>query len=199
MISFKNIIKGDLRDFSLEVREWEWLWITGNYHFWKNDILHILIWESKIESWEIKIFWKEIPKNSKDLQIYKRNFWIIFWDLKLIWSKSVFENLAYPLYLRWESDLQIWVKIEKMLKDFWILDKKNEYIHNLHSLEKAKISLARALITEPEILLFDWVHFSGFSEIMNILHNLKKSKAFTALFLTHDEELFWELDRIIKI
>lgn len=199
MIKFKNINKGNLKDFSLEIKEWEWIWITWNYHSWKNDILHILLWETKINSWKIEVFWKKIPKNEKDLQLFKRNFWIIFQDLKLISSKTVFENLAYPLYLRWENDFQIAVKIEKMLKDFWILNKKNKYIHDLHSLEKTKISLARALITEPEILLFDWVHFSGFSEIILILKNLKKSKTFTALFLTHDELLFEQFDRIIKM
>jgi len=199
MISFKNINKGNLQDFSLEIKEWEWLWITGNYHFWKNDILHMLIWETFPDLWEIQVFWKKIPKNTKDLQLFKRNFWIVFSDLKLISSKTVFENLAYPLYLRWENNLQIAVKIEKMLKDFWIIEKKDEYIHNLHSLEKTKISLARALITEPEILLFDWVHFSGFSEIIDILDNLKKSKAYTALFLTHDEVLCEYLDKIVRI
>lgn len=199
MISFKKINKGSLKDFSLEIREWEWVWITWNYHFWKNDILHMLIWEAVPQNWEIKVFWKEIPKKSDELQCFKRNFWIVFNDLKLISSKTVFENLAYPLYIRWENDLQIWVKIEKMLKDFWIFDKKDLYIHDIHSLEKAKVALARALITEPEILLFDWVHFSWFSEIVEILWDLKDSKAFTALFLTHDEDLFQEMDRVVKI
>ena len=91
----------------------------------------------------------------KERAIFKRKIGVVYQDFKLIDHKTVYENIAYPLKIVSISQSKIKEKVNNILYQMDLMEKKNVNIPTLSGGEKQRVAIARALIMNPEFIIAD--------------------------------------------
>ena len=89
------------------------------------------------------------------LPYYRRNFGTVFQDFKLLSQRTVFENIAYALEVAGKTTPEIREEVPQILEIVGLLDKADKYPKQLSGGEQQRVSLARALIHRPSVLIAD--------------------------------------------
>jgi len=134
----------------------------------------------------------------KILPHFRRNFGTVFQDFKLLPQKTVFENVAYTLEVQGKSDAQINEEVHNMLKIIGIGSKADKYPHQISGGEQQRVSLARAVIHRPRVLIADEPtgNLDPISAL-DIVKLLLKVNSFgtTVILATHDKSVVDKLNR----
>jgi cell division transport system ATP-binding protein len=136
--------------------------------------------------------------SSKELTKYRRSIGIIFQDYKLLKSKTVKENVAFAMEVCGYSDKQIAQRVPEVLSQVWLLNKKDNFIDTLSGWEAQRIAVARALIHNPDIIIWDEptgnLDPHNADEIMAILQELNRWWK-TIIIATHDDKIVNKLKK----
>lgn len=136
-----------------------------------------------------------------DLQPEKRGIGMVFQKALLFPHMSVFENLAFALKIKNISRIEIKNNIKDILKEMDLEGYESKYPRELSGGESQRVSLARSLLLNPEVLLMD-EPFSALDvntrlEMQKLIKKLHTSRNMTIVFVTHDlEEAFSLSDRV---
>ena len=161
----------------------------------KTTLIRSLIWDKEPLSWDIVLdsnmaLYKNI--NEDILQEYRRNIWVIFQDYKLLESKSIYENVAFAMEVCGYSDEIIRRKVPEALEQVGLLVKKDRFAYEISGWEKQRISIARALVHNPEIIIWDEptgnLDPETAKDIMKIFDDLNKDWK-TVIIATHDKNI----------
>lgn len=198
-LSFKN--KVVLRDINLEIKPGEFVFFIGHSGSGKTTLIRSLIGDFKPERGDIVLnnggfLYKNLTE--KLLLDYRKSIGVIFQDYKLMESKSVYENVAFAMEVCGYADRQIARKVPQTLEQVGLLIKKDTSVQELSGWEKQRVSIARALVHDPHIIIGDEPTGNldpiTASEIMEIFSDLNKEGK-TIIIATHDKHIVDQMNR----
>ncbi|MCK5123293.1 MAG: cell division ATP-binding protein FtsE [Candidatus Pacebacteria bacterium] len=199
MILFDNVSKiyNDdsvaLKDVNFKVEKGEFISIVGQSGAGKSTLLKMIFAEEKPTEGDVFIKGKNISKiKNNKLPILRRHIGVVFQDFKLLDKKTVFENVAFAMEVSGRSDLDIKEDVPQVLEIVGLSDKVDNYTTELSGGEKQRVSIARALVHRPDIIVAD--EPTGNLDIINtwdIIQLLIKINQYgtTIVLATHNREI----------
>ncbi|MEO8666274.1 MAG: ABC transporter ATP-binding protein [Ignavibacteria bacterium] len=192
VLTLKNISKtfsaaDVLSDISFELAKGEFFSIVGPSGCGKTTLLRIIAGLEFPTTGEVWIG----NNNATNLTPQKRNIGIVFQNYALFPNMSVFENVAYGLEVKKFSKEVIKEKVLSVLDKVKMKDKADTNVTTLSGGEQQRVSLARVIVTEPSLLLFDEplsnLDYSLRLETRNEIKRLQKDIGITSVYVTHDQ------------
>lgn len=154
-----KIYKGDfpaLENINLEIKTGEFVSIVGQSGAGKSTLLKLIYAEEMPTSGTV--YFEEIPTSSisrRKLPLYRREIGTIFQDFKLLPRKTAFENVAFALEVASVPQEEIDENVPQILEIVGLGNKMDKYPYQLSMGEQQRVSLARALILRPKIVVAD--------------------------------------------
>lgn len=142
-----------------------------------------------------------VQLKEKDLRKYRQKIGMIFQQFNLLASRTVFENVAFPLKYRGISKEEIKERVLSLLDLVGISDKAHSYPSQLSGGQKQRVAIARALATEPSILLCDEATSAldpqTTKSILKLLKEVNQKLGITIVIITHEMQVIKEIcDRV---
>jgi ABC-type lipoprotein export system ATPase subunit len=182
-----------LRDINLDIKEGEFVTIMGPSGAGKSTLLYILGMLDAPSSGEYCFFDKKVHKlHEKQLtELHKNYIGFVFQSYHLIDDLTVYENLETPLLYKKVKGSERKGKVCEMLDRFHVVAKRDLFPNQLSGGQQQKVAVARALITEPKLILADEptgnLNTKEGEEIMELFKELNKGGT-TILQVTHSEK-----------
>jgi len=162
LIKFTNVSKRYNKDIialsniSFEIENGEFVFIVGPSGAGKSTLIKLLLKEEEPTSGSIVINKKDITKLKKrEIPYLRRSMGVVFQDFRLLPNKTVFENVAFAMEIVGAHPKEIRRKVPMVLSLVGLSDKANKYPRQLSGGEQQRVSLARAIVNEPSILIAD--------------------------------------------
>ncbi len=210
MIDFVNVSKTypngthALYDVSLHIDRGEFVFIVGASGAGKSTFLKLIMHEETPTSGEIVINDNKISTlKRRQIPYLRRHMGIVFQDFRLIEKMNVFDNVAFAMRAVGESTSVIKKRVPYVLDLVGLKNKMKNKPSELSGGEQQRVSLARALVNNPEIIIADEptgnVDPEMSHEIIELLNEIN-AKGTTVLVVTHEHELVREFNqRVITI
>ncbi|RLI30581.1 MAG: ABC transporter ATP-binding protein [Candidatus Hecatellales archaeon] len=191
-------------DLNLEVRRGEFLAIFGPTGCGKTTLLNLIAGFDKPEAGKIYVDGQEITRmpESRLVELRRKKLGVVFQTNNLIPSMTVFENVELPLVLSGVGRSERKKKVEEVLKAFWISNYAERKVATLSVGECRMVSLARAMVTDPEIVLLDEpTDFLDALTVDLMLASLKGKlmQGKTIIATTHRGRLTKVAERVIRL
>ena len=166
--------------------------IVGRSGCGKSVLLKLIIGLLKPDAGEVRVN-GDVLSNLEGSQLneIRKKFGMLFQGAALLDSMDVFNNVAFPLREKTRlSQDEIKIRVEQELKNVGIVGMNDKYPSQLSGGMKKRVGLARALIMEPEIVLFD-EPTTGLDPIMKtaihqLIFDTQRRVGFTAVLVSHD-------------
>ncbi|MFZ2187805.1 MAG: cell division ATP-binding protein FtsE [Candidatus Moraniibacteriota bacterium] len=162
MIRFENVAKvfpGNvtvLDNINISFQPGEFISIVGASGAGKSTLLKLIYAEEIPTQGEVYFNERPLGKiNRKHLPFFRRNIGTVFQDYKLLPQRTVFENVAYALEVDGRSTAEINEEVPEILEIVGLGDKICKFPKQLSGGEQQRVSLARALIHRPKVIIAD--------------------------------------------
>jgi len=181
-----------LRNITMNINKGEFIFVTGSSGAGKSTLLKLLYGELKPSDGTVFIHDKEVPSLSRNKLAYlRRQMGIVFQDFKLLWDRTVLENVCLPLNI-WGKNKDAESKAERLMMELDIWKYKDLFPRQLSGGEQQQVAICRALIGEPWILIADEptgnLDPASATGVFNIFNRASKMGS-TVVFATHNQHL----------
>ena len=207
MIEFKHLSKrfssasgmiDALQDVNLSIADGDIFGVIGFSGAGKSTLLRMVNRLEDPTEGEVLINGVNILAQSHDeLRRMRKKIGMVFQQFNLLESRTVYENVALPLILNKTDAVQMERTVTTLLQFVGLSDKKDAYPSQLSGGQKQRVGIARALSTNPSILLCDEATSAldpvATEQILQLLKRINKELGITILIVTH------EIDVIQKI
>ncbi|MBP1635578.1 MAG: ftsE, partial [Acidobacteria bacterium] len=188
-----------LEDVSMHVEKGDFVFLTGPSGAGKSTLLRVLLCQDPPTSGTVTVAGRDITRlTPREVQAYRRTIGFVFQDFKLIPRKTVFENVMFALRILGVPDVQQRRRTFQVLKWVGLQHRANAYPLELSGGEQQRVSIARALVNEPALVLADEptgnLDPDLALDIMNLFREIN-STGTTVLVATHDRELIRHVGR----
>ncbi len=197
-----NVTKA-LDGVSLAIEEGEFVAVVGTSGSGKSTLLHMMGGLDTPTSGKVLIGGKEISyKNEEKLAAFRRrHIGFIFQNYNLVPVLNVYENMVLPLQLDGRrADQKL---LEQVVHSLGIQDKLQNLANHLSGGQQQRVSIARALLTKPEIILADEptgnLDSRTSADVLSLLKDSSRRFHQTIVMITHDREIAQMADRSIRI
>jgi len=176
-----------VKDFNLAVEKGEFVTLLGPSGSGKTTVLMMLAGFESVTNGQILIGGESITGKPA----YKRNIGMVFQNYALFPHMTIYENLAYPLNIRKQSNEEVDRTVKESLAMIEMQDFGNRYPGQLSGGQKQRVALARALIFKPDIVLMDEplgaLDKKLREQMQYEITRLHKKHKFTVIYVTHDQ------------
>lgn len=199
MIEFKNVdfaYESDspvLENINLKINDGEFVFIVGSSGAGKSSIFKLLRREEVATKGEVIVGGYNLSRlSNKDIPTYRRTLGVVFQDFRLIKSMTVYENVAFALRVTNVSSRDIRRRVPYILGLVGLGPKAKKYPDQISGGEQQRVSLARALVNNPALIIADEptgnIDPALAFDIMHLLFEINRAGT-TVLVVTHDMKL----------
>jgi D-methionine transport system ATP-binding protein len=211
MIEFQNLIKvydsggkkvHALNKVNLKVNKGEIFGVVGFSGAGKSSLIRCVNYLERPTSGKVIVDGYDLSMLSeKEIREVKKNIGMVFQHFNLLNSKTVYANVAMPLILSKTPKDKIKKRVHELLEFVGLGDKANVYPDQLSGGQKQRVGIARALATQPSILLCDEATSAldpqTTSSILQLLKKVNEEYNITILMITHEMAVIREIcDRV---
>lgn len=205
MIKFENVTKifepdiTALQDISFDVQKGEFVCVVGKSGAGKTTLINLILGLERPTLGQIFFDGCNINNaNTAQMQKIRRKIGGIHQDYKLLSGKTVFENVAYIMEVEGKSNEEIEEHVPKILETVGLSERIQRFPEELSGGEQQRLSVARALINDPEIILADEPTgnldpYNAY-EVISLLEGMN-SVGKTVILCTHDKEIVNKLGK----
>lgn len=183
-----------LQDVDLMIQEGDFYYLIGATGSGKSSLLKTLYGDLPLQQGTGQVCGIDLPGLlQRQIPELRRRMGIVFQDFQLLIDRSVEENLLFVLRATgWKSRREMTNKIEEVLHQVNMTSKGHKMPHQLSGGEQQRVSIARALLNDPQLILADEptgnLDPNTSEDIMHLLENISQNGR-TILMATHDYSL----------
>jgi cell division transport system ATP-binding protein len=205
VIEFRGVSKRySAGDFGLDqatftIDREEFVFLVGSTGSGKSTVMRLLIRELEPSDGAIRVAGRDLAEISrKRVPLYRRNLGVVFQDFKLLPNRTVYDNVAYALQVTGGSRREIRAKVPDILRLTGLSTKLHNYPDQLSGGEQQRVSIARAFVNHPPLLLADEptgnLDPETSIDIMRLLYRINRTGT-TVLVATHDQAMVDKMRR----
>ena len=204
MIELKHVSKSytagvdALKDINLTIKDGEIFGIIGQSGAGKSTLIRCINMLERPTSGEVIINGKDMTKlSTSELRAERRHIGMIFQHFNLLSSRTVYENIAFPLELYGTPKEEQKKKITDILELVGLTEYKDKYPSQLSGGQKQRVGIARALSSDPKILLSDEATSALDPETtqatLQLLKKINKELGLTIVMITHEMDVLKQI------
>lgn len=210
MISFKKVFMRypngvtALNGLDLEIEEGEFVFVVGPSGAGKSTFIKLLLKELEPTKGKILLDGENITKvHTRRIPKIRKKIGVVFQDFRLLPNKTAYENIAFALEITRTKSKEVKPLVKKIMDLVGLKEKEKSKPNELSGGEQQRVSIARAIVNDPPILICDeptgnldpdtsW-------EIMKLLKNINKAGT-TIIMVTHDKTIVNDMkQRVVAI
>jgi cell division transport system ATP-binding protein len=183
-----------LAGVNLEIAKGEFVFVIGASGSGKSTLIKLLYRQEKPTHGEVYVGGLNVAK-LRNRKVYKlrRKLGIVFQDYKLLPRLTVYENVAFALEMYGYKRDQIRRDTIKALENVGLKDKLRSYPDELSGGEQQRVSIARAIVNNPRVLICDEptgnLDPDTSMEVMRVIEDINQKLGTTIIMATHDKEI----------
>jgi cell division transport system ATP-binding protein len=199
MIQFQEVSKHyenqtALRKISFSIEKGEMVFLTGPSGSGKSTLLKMIYLAEKPDEGNIRVSeWDTNTMKASKIASFRRNIGVVFQDFRLLNNMNIFENVALALRIRGVDERELKSRVYESLKIANLRHKSDSYPQTLSGGEQQRVSIARAIVSEPMIVLADEptgnVDPETSDDIMKTFKDINAMGS-TILIATHNRDLY---------
>ena len=192
-----------LKETDLAFTEGEFVAIVGRSGSGKSTLLRILATLDVSDTGELYIDGQKVSgiKDAELARFRRRRIGFIYQDYNLFPEYTAYENIVFPIHLDGRTEDKD--AVEKLMEDLGILHCRDKFPHEMSGGEQQRTSIARALATEPAVILADEptgnLDAENSKNVAELLRFCSEEYRQTIVMVTHDQGMANYADRIIRI
>ncbi len=180
-----------LRDINLEFTKSEISFIVGPTGCGKSSLLKLIYLDAMPTRGQVVVFGKDtFDFRERELPYLRRKIGVVFQDFRLLPTKTVFENVAYPLEIIGASRYEIERRVPRVLELVGLADKSDSLPSSLSRGQEQRVSIARSIVNDPLILLADEptgnLDPETSLDIIKLLIEIQTTRGTSILVASHD-------------
>lgn len=210
MIEFRNVSKvydsngtHALSNVNIKIEDGEFVFVVGSSGAGKSTFLKLIMQEEKPTEGEI-IFnqYSSSKLKKKQIPYYRREMGIVFQDFRLIPKMSVYDNVAFAMRVIGAKEKDIRKRVPYILQLVGLSQKARSMPNELSGGEQQRVSLARALVNNPKVIVADEptgnVDPEMSHEIVGLLTKINNAGT-TVIMVTHEHDLVRSFQRRVIV
>lgn len=199
MIDFKNVTKVynnnvlALSNLNVHIDQGEFVFLVGPSGAGKSTFIKMLLKEVDPTAGSVIVAGSDLTKlTRREVPYYRRKIGVVFQDFRLIQTLNVFENVAFALRVIGASEKDIQKKVPAVLSMVGLSKKREAFPTELSGGEQQRVSIARAIVNSPSLLIADEptgnLDPETSLEIMDILSDISRAGT-TIVMATHARDI----------
>lgn len=191
-----------VKETSLTIEKGEIYGIVGYSGAGKSTLLRLLNGLERPSSGKVIIDQNELtPLSKRELRKERQSIGMIFQHFNLLWSRTVLENVCFPLEIANVNKKERIERARKLIDLVGLSDKEKAYPSQLSGGEKQRVGIARALANNPKVLLCDEATSAldpqTTDEVLDLLAKINDELNVTIVLITHEMEVVRKIcDRV---
>ncbi|WP_055069363.1 cell division ATP-binding protein FtsE [Clostridium massiliamazoniense] len=205
MIEFKNVskvYKNDVKALSnvdIKIKAGEFVFLVGPSGAGKSTFIKMLLKEVEPTTGNIVMGDTELSTvKRKQIPYHRRKIGMIFQDFRLIPTLNVYENVAFAMRVVEASDKEIRKRVPMVLSLVGLSNKYKMFPNQLSGGEQQRVSIARAIVNNPQLLIADEptgnLDPETAQEIMSLIDDINKAGT-TVIMATHAKDIVDDMRR----